>query len=63
MDELKAVIQKMDTKMNQFKQEIDAGRLNPGFQDQTSQYQVQKYRGKDGYDGRDKSHNKSAKNL
>ena len=34
MDELKAMIQKMDTKMNQFKQDIDAARLNPGFQDQ-----------------------------
>ena len=63
MDELKAMIQKMDIKMHQLKQDIDAARLNPGFQDQSSQYQNQKYRGKYRYDGRDNTHNKSDKNL
>ena len=62
MDELKAMIQKMDTIMNQMKQDIDAARQNLGFQDQTSHYQDQKYRGKDKYDGRAfKTHNKSDK--
>ena len=58
MDELKAMIQKM----NQMKQNIDAARQNSVFQDQTSRYQNQKYRGKYRYDERDfKTHKKSDK--